>query len=60
MRLAAIAVLALALSGCQWATVYRVGSVAHKAGCAATTAEGRAEIRAKQRVKTNVCGDDID
>ena len=45
--------------GCTPTQVYKTGSAVYKAGCVATTAESRAEIRDKQKLKTNICGDEL-
>lgn len=40
-------------SGCS----FQDAKLARDVGCFVTTKEGRAEIRSKQAVKTDVCGD---
>ena len=45
----------LILSGC----TLQQAAMVKQAGCVVTTEEGRAEIRAKQKLKTNICGDKL-
>lgn len=55
MRSILLVILTLVLSGC----TLEQAAIVKQAGCLTTTEEGRAEIRAKQKVKTNICGDKL-
>ena len=48
------------LVGCTPTQVVKTVSISKSVFCANTTAEARAKIRAKQKLETNVCGDDIE
>lgn len=47
--------IALLLTGCTLSQV----KITKDIGCIVVTEESRAEIRAKQNLKTNICGDDL-
>ena len=51
--------LTIFLTGCNAVTAVKAAKVVKDIGCITTTEEGRAEIREKQRLKTNVCGDEL-
>lgn len=46
--------------GCTPMQVVQTTKTAKEIGCIVVTKESRAEIRAKQSIKTNICGDDIE
>ena len=54
-----LASLVIILAACTPTEVVKTVSVSKSLFCANTTPEARAKIRAKQRLETNVCGDDI-
>jgi len=55
MRSILLALLTLALYGC----TLEQAAMVKQAGCLTTTESGRAEIREKQKIKTNICGDKL-
>ncbi len=58
MKITILALLVL-LTGCNAITAVKTVGVVKDLGCVVITEESRADIRAKQKVKTNVCGDEL-
>jgi hypothetical protein len=48
------------VAGCTPTQVVKTGKALHSAGCIVVTKETRAEIRSNQKIKTNICLDDIE
>lgn len=59
MKLISIILLATTISGCTFGNVYSGAKVARDIGCKVTTEEWRSSVRDNQRVKTNICGDNL-